>query len=119
MTAAPQGEFTASYENLRRHVRWYEWGGQSIAHTATPPGRGGADESPLWKVLDDANHKPHVRLTDDDRRRITLWLDANSNFYGAYTDAERQARGEVVKPRWGLPKWVAFEALAGLEPGAH
>ena len=62
MTAAAGRRFSASYENLRPLVRWYEWGGKSIAQIATPPGRGGADESPLWKVLDDANHKPHVRL---------------------------------------------------------
>jgi hypothetical protein len=100
LTGTPAGEFTASYENLRGHVRWYEWGGKSIADIATPPGRGGADESSLWKVLDDANHKARVRLSAEDRRRIVLWLDANAPFYGTYSEAERaaQRRGEKVSP---------------------
>jgi hypothetical protein len=53
-----------------------------------------------------------VKLSPADLRRITLWLDCNSNFYGAYTSPEVQARGGVVKPRWGLPPSVAFESLA-------
>jgi hypothetical protein len=31
-------------------------------------------------------------------RRITLWLDCNSNFYGAYHDLDKQARGEAIMP---------------------
>jgi len=30
--------------------------------------------------------------------RITLWLDCNSEFLGAYENAPAQARGEVVHP---------------------
>ena len=32
----------------------------------------------------------------EDLRRITLWLDCNSTFYGAYHDTEKQARGVRV-----------------------
>jgi len=39
-----------------------------------------------------------VSLSPDDLRRISLWLDGNSNFYGAYTDLEQQSRGELVLP---------------------
>jgi hypothetical protein len=52
-------------------------------------------------------------------RRITLWLDCNSNFYGAYTDLEQQARGEVVRPRWGVPAWSDFAKFAGLPASAE
>jgi hypothetical protein len=39
-----------------------------------------------------------VRLPPEDLRRITLWLDSNSEFYGSYHDIDAQARGEVVYP---------------------
>ncbi|MCP5520609.1 MAG: hypothetical protein H7A46_03575 [Verrucomicrobiales bacterium] len=39
-----------------------------------------------------------VTLTAGERHRITLWLDCNSEFYGAYEDILAQARGEVVWP---------------------
>lgn len=37
--------------------------------------------------------------SEDDRRRIVVWLDANSDFFGAYENIEAQARGEVVRPK--------------------
>jgi hypothetical protein len=57
LTGKAQGEFSVSYENLRPFVRWYEWGGKSIAQAVTVPGHGGSDESPLLRILEDANHK--------------------------------------------------------------
>jgi len=79
-----KGQFSESYENLRPFLRWYEWGGESIQQTATLPGRCGADESPLTAILDDSNHKNHVPLTDEEKRTIYLWLDANAMFYGDF-----------------------------------
>lgn len=32
LTGEPSGSFTKSYEALCPHVRWYEWGKESIAH---------------------------------------------------------------------------------------
>jgi hypothetical protein len=66
----------------------------------TRPGRCGADESPLTKILDDINHAGEVNLTDADRRRLYIWLDGNVTFYGAYSDKERlaQQRGEAISP---------------------
>jgi hypothetical protein len=52
-----------------------------------------------------------VKLTDIEMRRIMLWLDCNSNFYGAYKETEKQQKGEVVKPEFGLPPWIAFDQL--------
>ena len=40
-----------------------------------------------------------VKLTDEEMYRITLWLDCNTNFYGAYRDTDKQAKGEVVMPK--------------------
>jgi len=39
-----------------------------------------------------------VKLSKSDFHRITLWLDCNSNFYGAYAKTQEQIRGKVVMP---------------------
>lgn len=100
LTGAAQGEFSVSYQNLKPFVRWNEWGGASLNQTVTHPGRGGADQSPLTRILGDANHATEVRWPDADRRRLELWLDANVPFYGVYTAAERlaQLKGAAVPP---------------------
>ncbi|MCL4195535.1 MAG: hypothetical protein KJZ87_27605, partial [Thermoguttaceae bacterium] len=96
----PEGEFTRSYANLRPFLRWYEWGGESIAQIVTSPGHCGADESPLSRILDDQTHRKALKLTDAERRQIYLWLDSNVPFYGVYADDQRlaQLRGERVPP---------------------
>jgi hypothetical protein len=48
-----------------------------------------------------------VKLPAADRRRIDLWLDANSCFYGAYYNPRGQAGGQIVQPKISfLPEWV-------------
>lgn len=100
LTGEPAGAFTRSYEALRPHVRWFEWGGRSIAGAVTPPGRLGADESPLSRILRDELHAREAPLSDEERRRLHLWLDANAPFYGTYEAEARaaQRRGEAVPP---------------------
>ena len=92
--------FSRSYQNLKPFLRWYEWGGVSISQIATHPGRIGADESPLTKILEDATHQPELKWTDAERRRIYLWLDANAPFYGTYSHEEQlaQREGRAVPP---------------------
>jgi hypothetical protein len=100
LSGEPAGPFSRSYEALRPYVRWFEWGGRTIAGAVTPPGRLGADESPLSRILRDERHAREAPLSDGERRRIFLWLDANAPFYGTY-DAEArtaQRRGEAVAP---------------------
>ena len=68
----------------------------------TLPGHGGADESPLLRILEDQDHKPHLRLPAEDLSRLVLWLDANAPFYGTYSRPEQtaQRRGQAVpEPR--------------------
>jgi mono/diheme cytochrome c family protein len=100
LTGEPAGHFTRSYESLKPHVRWHEWGGASISGTVTRPGRLGADESALTQILDNATHSEAMKLTDEDRRRIYIWLDGNASFYGTYGDEEQlaQKKGERVPP---------------------
>jgi hypothetical protein len=90
--------FTRSYESLKPFLRWYEWGGASISQVATPPGRIGADESRLTKILEDATHAAGAKLSAEDRQRLYLWLDSNAPFYGTYGPQEQaaQLRGELV-----------------------
>ena len=63
--------------------------------TRTVPGQFGARGSKLYVHL----KKHHdLKLTSEELHRITLWLDANSLFYGAYHDLEAQRKGELVMP---------------------
>lgn len=100
LTGEPAKNFSRSYQSLKPYLRWYEWGGDSISQIATHPGHIGADESPLTKILDDANHATKVNLSEADRRRLYLWLDANVPFYGTYSHDEQiaQKRGESIPP---------------------
>jgi len=62
----------------------------------TNPGEFGARAAGLLKYLDPSHYG--VKLSEEERHRITLWLDCNSEFYGSYENAQAQARGEVVWP---------------------
>ena len=77
------------------------------------PTKDGALVSKLYGVLTGKEHTKRLdgKLTSAEFRRITMWLDCNSNFYGAYVETEAQAAGKVVKPKLGLPKWTKFEDL--------
>jgi len=100
LTGEPAGTFSKSYESLKPYVRWYEWGGSSITQIVTRPGRIGADESPLLKVLEDSTHANHVNLTDKERERFYIWLDGNVPFYGTYDEKQQlaQRNGQVIPP---------------------
>jgi hypothetical protein len=63
----------------------------------TVPGKFGARASRLLSLLDNGHHD--VKLSPDELRRIIVWLDANSDFFGAYEDVEAQALGKVVRPK--------------------
>ena len=100
LTSETSGAFSKSYESLRRYVKWHEWGDKTITPIVTQPGRIGADESPLLKVLDDPVHAEHVSLPETDRLRLQIWLDANSPFYGTYEQPAQLAQraGQAVPP---------------------
>jgi hypothetical protein len=62
----------------------------------TIPGAFGARASKLMNYVGESHYG--LELSHEDLHRIILWLDANSEFYGSYENAEAQARGEVVLP---------------------
>jgi len=65
-------------------------GSRSIA------GKFGAKASPLFQMFEKGHHK--LKLPAEDLYRLTLWLDCNSEFYGAYYDTQKQAAGKIVIP---------------------
>lgn len=83
-----------SYTNLRDYAFFY--GNVDWTEPRTVPGRYGARASRLYALLKAGHHE--VRLAPEEMRRLTLWLDCNSDFFGAYTRVAEQARGEVVTP---------------------
>ena len=61
----------------------------------------GAKASRLVELLDGKSPEEghyDVKLSPEEFRRITLWLDCNSDFFGAYEDTMAQSRGEIVRP---------------------
>ena len=99
--AGPHG-WTRSYASLAGKYGFYfhvtNGSINSGVHggSRTIPGQFGARASKLLDYLDERHYG--VKLPAEDLRRVTLWLDGNSEFYGAYHSIEAQARGEVVYP---------------------
>ena len=80
---------------------WFKSGGNGalIKKNETSysiPGQIGAYGSELYNMLTNDHHG--VKLSDKELYRITLWLDCNSTFYGAYHNIAEQALGEIVVP---------------------
>ena len=80
---------------LKPFAFFYDGGG-AFTESKTFPGKFGARASKLYALLSKGHHD--VKLSPDDRRRITLWLDCNSDFYGTYENIQAQACGEIVRP---------------------
>ncbi len=92
--------WSKSYFNLRG-MMWGKSGGNGAIRgnggCRSIPGKVGARAARLCNMLRDGHHE--VQLTEEEMHRITLWLDCNSVFFGAYHETEKQLRGEVVMPR--------------------
>jgi len=84
----------ASYGNLRNFA--FFWDGAAITTSRTIPGQFGARASKLFQMLDKGHH--NLKLSAEDLRRITLWLDSNSDFLGACENVDAQRKGELVYP---------------------
>lgn len=82
-----------SYNNLRGFA--FFWDGAAATSSRTTPGQFGARASRLLAVLDKGHYG--LKLPAEDLRRITLWLDSNSDFYGSCENTAAQDQGQVVK----------------------
>jgi len=94
--------FTTSYDNLAtKYGSFYDVSNGSIRSgrrggTRSMPGKVGARAAKLMGYLTAQHHG--VKLSAEDLHRLTLWLDCNSEFLGAYENPQAQVRGELVKP---------------------
>jgi len=70
-------------------------------HQYSIPGEVGALASPLYQMLKKGHHD--VKLTEEEWRRLIVWMDGNGPFFGAYHDTEKQGEGGLVLPHLGLP----------------
>lgn len=87
--------FYHSYYNLMdRGWGFYDYGNS----VRTIPGEFGALKSPLLPLLDKGHYG--VKLTDDERHRIAIWLDMLSPFYSVYEPEQQavQLKGGKVYP---------------------
>ncbi|MBM4040798.1 MAG: hypothetical protein FJ290_20020 [Planctomycetes bacterium] len=83
-----------SYNSLEKHAFFF--GGVGWETPRTIPGKFGARASRLYALLAKGHYD--VKLSPEELRRITLWLDCNSDFFGAYEKTQEQAAGEIVRP---------------------
>ncbi|MCF7730749.1 MAG: hypothetical protein K9N23_03640 [Akkermansiaceae bacterium] len=98
-----------SYQSLQPYAFYLVGGKPQSGHWLTIPGHGGSRSvpgkhgaygAPLLEFLDQTHYE--VDLTKEEFRRITMWLDCNSNELGAYHDEAAQQRGEIVWPVFDL-----------------
>jgi len=87
-----------SYINLRTYAFYYgPLGGYDRWQGAiTVPGKFGAKASKLYAMLKKGHND--VKLSKPEMHRITLWLECNSDFFGAYQNTKAQAEGKIVTP---------------------
>jgi hypothetical protein len=96
----PHG-WSAAFTALKPHA-WAHNGGNGIIFmegARSEAGKIGARASRLLTYLSSAHYE--VRLDPEEMRRITLWLDCNSNYYGAYHDLQAQGKVFIVTPDGG------------------
>jgi hypothetical protein len=102
LSGNPAGAFTQSYVNLAgKYGFYFNVGNGSIRQkvhggSRTVAGGFGARAAKLLEYLEPNHHG--VNLTPDEYHRVTLWLDCNSEFLGAYEQVEAQQRGHGVNP---------------------
>lgn len=88
-----------SYRNLHKYV-WHSGAlGKGYDLWNVPrsiPGKVGAKASELIQMLKNGHHD--VELSKEEMRRLVVWIDTNSDFFGSYENIVEQAAGEVVWP---------------------
>jgi hypothetical protein len=92
----PVSQWSRSFLSLKGYAYGRSGKPNNRQPVRTTPGKFGARASKLYQMLKKGHHD--LKLSDEDMHRITVWLDCNSNFYGAYHDTERQLKGERVMP---------------------
>ncbi|MHB8953396.1 MAG: HzsA-related protein [Pirellulaceae bacterium] len=97
----PHG-WTRSYQNLAGKYGFYFHVTNGAIRTGvhggsrTVAGQFGARAAGLLEYLGEEHYA--VKLSDEDFHRLTLWLDCNSEFFGAYENTAAQSLGQLVQP---------------------
>jgi cytochrome c553 len=86
LTKIGNTEYFASYKSLAQKYGFYSY----PDYHRTTPGQFGARASKLYELLQKGHHD--VKLPAEPMRRITLWLDSVSVFYGVY-----EPEGQMVE----------------------
>lgn len=90
--------FYTSIRSLAKVVHHYgafiEW--DAFTAPYTEPGKFGAYASPLYGLLSRGHHG--VTLTDEELRRLVLFMESNASFLGHDHDARGQADGWIIYP---------------------
>jgi hypothetical protein len=95
-----------SYASLARNDRAFSYPGEAgldilgVGGSRTAPGQLGARASGIMRALAKPQHKD-VKLSDEERRRLTLWLDLNSNELGWIGND----RADIAAQRQGIASW--------------
>ncbi|MDO4550055.1 MAG: NPCBM/NEW2 domain-containing protein [Planctomycetia bacterium] len=84
--------FFTSYENLREYTHYFN--DRAWTEPKTLPLKFGTYASPLYKILKDTHYG--VRLSSEEWERLTLWMDTNCDFYGAYDEMKPQREGKII-----------------------
>ena len=97
----PVTEYYISYLSLAPKYGFYDYGGANFNDPKwyrTTPGQFGARASKLYELLQKGHYD--VKLPPQDMRRLTVWLDSCSLFYGVYEKegGQAQLRGEIARP---------------------
>ena len=90
-----------SYLNLAGYAFYYgAYANDGYDTWNTPvsiPGQFGAKASLLYQQVLTTNHYG-LQLSTNDLHRLTLWLDCNSDFFGADENTLAQSQGQIVQP---------------------
>jgi len=127
-----------SYSALARNDRAFSYPGErpslvtlGVGGSRTTPGRFGARASGIMKILTTGPQHKDVKLSDDELRRLTLWLDLNSNEIGWIgndrSQIKAQKEGEALWPPidvdqsnpTGVEKDIPLDGLRAYEPTSH
>ena len=93
--------WSKAFDSLKKYGWGKSGGNGAIFNNKTSrsiPGQVGAKASRLLAHLTKPKGHHDLKLTPEELYRITLWIDCNTNFYGAYLETAKQARGELVMP---------------------
>jgi len=112
---AKTGPKNMDYAALRPYAFWFEAsravGGVACAGSRTIPGHFGALASKMGQALLSPTHQAARKagvISDEDFRRVVLWLDCNSAQFGTVFSKKQvaaQTRGEEVFPMVDFQPW--------------